>query len=60
MKIEIPRKNWTSELSDAIRNSSDGDVIVCHGPAMMELGKLAAARMCPEKNISFEVEGEII
>lgn len=55
-RIEIPRRNWNNELANAIENSSNGDVIVCHSQEMMELAERAKERMCPDKIISFELE----
>ena len=56
MKHEVAKANWHIDLADKIETAEDGDTIVCHAEAMVEMGKSALSRMCPEKKITFEIE----
>ncbi len=56
MKITIPRANWHMALADAIEKAAPGDTILCHEEAMAELGRIAQSRMCPDKQLTFEIE----
>ena len=56
MRREIPRKNWTRHLADAIGQAADGDTIVCHTTNMVELASRAHARMCPDKILIWEIQ----
>ena len=56
MKHVIPTVNWHMALADAIDASQDGDVIVVQNEAQKELGEIAKSRVCPDKNITFEVK----
>ncbi len=58
MNITIPNANWTTKLIDAIENSADGDVIICHSEAMKKSAERAKARMCAGKAITFTVVEE--
>ncbi len=52
----IPQANWHMALADAIEQSKDGDIIVVHNLSMKELAERAHGRMCPGKNIVFQIE----
>ena len=52
---KIPSSNWPTALWAAIDCSVDGDIIVILNEAMRELGEEAKERMCPNKEITFEV-----
>lgn len=54
-KYTIPTTNWLQVLGDAVVDSLDGDVVVVSSEEMAELGKRALARMCPGKEVTFEV-----
>lgn len=56
MRVEMPETDWHMKLADAIDNAKPGDVIVCHSEDMKRLGERAKNRMCPDKEIVFEVE----
>ena len=56
MQIEIPKSNWQVALADAIKLAVDGDVILCHSESMKEMAKLAKSRICPTKNLIFELD----
>jgi len=55
---KIPHANWHMALAIAIEETQDGDTIVVHNDAERELGEIAKERMCPQKQITFEVRGE--
>lgn len=55
MKHTVPVSNWHTALIETIHRAQDGDTIVVHTDAMRELGERARARICPSKNITFEV-----
>lgn len=56
MRIELPVANWPTALTDAIEKSIDGDVILCHNEHMLRLEIQAKSRMCPDKDIKFEIK----
>lgn len=56
MKLIIPSRNWTTELAKAIENAKPGDIIIVKTKAQIELGQGAKKRMCPSKDISFQLE----
>ena len=56
MRHQIPRANWHMVLADAIDKAEPGDTIVCHTEEMRELGLQARARMCPDKELIFDLE----
>ncbi len=55
MEHVIPAGNWTTALADTIEQSSNGDIIIVSDEAEKEMGESAKARMCPDKQITFEV-----
>ena len=55
MRHIISTTDWTTSLADAIEVANNGDTIVCHNDAMVELGKRARSRMCPNKTLTFEL-----
>jgi len=46
----------THSLAHAIRETTDGDTIVCQSDAQIELGRRALARMDPAKSLKWEVD----
>lgn len=52
----IPKAGWPTALANTIDQCEDGDTIIVHTEAMLELGQIAQARMCPEKSIAFEIK----
>ena len=56
MEFRLPRRNWHMALADAIKQSSDGDIIIVFSKVMLELGLSAKMRMCPDKLLTFEIE----
>jgi hypothetical protein len=58
MKWTIPDMDSKEWLAEAIRDSVDDDVIIVKTEAAKELGERAKSRMCPDKKITFEVQGE--
>lgn len=58
MRYTIPTRSWTLMLWVAIAAAQDGDVIEVHNDAMQELAERARLRMCPDKNLTFEIEEE--
>lgn len=57
MRHPIPSGNWTSALADAIESAQDGDVIIVHNAAMLELAMRAHERMIHARDtrIVFEI-----
>lgn len=58
MEHEINRGNWTMHLAGTIEKAENGDTIICHSDAMVELAKRAAFRMCPKKTLTFTITSE--
>ena len=58
MRHVIPLKNWHMELANAIDNANDGDTIVVHDEDMKQLALSAKSRMCPDKQLEFELSEE--
>lgn len=56
MRHTIPTCNWPTALVDTIESAQDGDVIIVHTAAMQDLAEGARQRMCPHKNLVFEVQ----
>lgn len=58
MKHIIPSGNWTTALADAIESAQDGDVIVVHNAAMLELAMRAQERMIHARDtrLAFEIQ----
>lgn len=46
------------QLADVIESAQDGDTIAVPSEAVAELGEMARERMCPNKELTFIVEGE--
>lgn len=59
MKHEINSRNWHMDLVDKIEMASSADTIVCHTDAMIELGRNAQSRLCPEKTLIFIIENKM-
>ncbi len=59
MEIEIPLGNWHMALADAIKDAQNGDVIIVKTEAQVELGGRAKERMCPDKEIMFEIKQSV-
>ena len=49
------KANWAISLAGIIANAHDGDTIVVHSSAMMEMAERARRRTCPDKRLTFEV-----
>ena len=58
MKIAIPKYDYLSHMFSAINTSKPGDVIVVNTEEQKQLGERAKGRMCPDKDITFEVKDE--
>ena len=56
MEYIIPTGNWHIALADNIELAKDGDVIIVQNESQKELGESAKQRMCPKKQIIFEVK----
>ena len=59
-RITVPGgMNWTPiPLNRAIRRAESGDTIVVPSESIKSMGILAHRRMCPEKDLTFEVEAK--
>lgn len=51
----VPAVNWTVSLAQFIRESKDGDEIVCRAEAQRSMARSAIKRMCPNKEIKLTV-----
>lgn len=58
MKHIVSGGNWHMQLADVIESAQDGDTIAVPSEAVAELGEMARERMCPNKELTFIVEGE--
>jgi hypothetical protein len=56
MIYTIPARNCPTVLADAIEQSQDGDMIQVRNQAQKELAERAKRRMCPDKQIVFEIK----
>ena len=55
MRHIIPERNWHMELANTIDNAQDGDTIVVHDEDMERLALRAKSRMCPNRELNFEI-----
>lgn len=51
----INSPNWCDAIGEAIRRSSDGDVIIVDSELKMRLAEKARKAQCPFKKITIEV-----
>ena len=56
----VPTATWTTAIVEFIRDSSDGDEIVCFTEAQKKLATRAIARMCLGKQIKLTVMTDYI
>ncbi len=62
-EFEIPAIDWTGALAQAIKNATDGDVVIVRSEEMLNLALLAKSRLCPTKKIIFRVlqlDGDLV
>lgn len=59
MRHNIPNQpDWHARLADILGYSHPGDTIVCFSDSVKALAERAHQRMCPDKFLTFDVEGE--
>ena len=51
----IPAGNWHIALAEVINDAASGDRIIVDTDEKKELGEIAKGRMCPDKDVTFEV-----
>ncbi len=58
MRHEVPHIDSKRYLIEILKNSLNGDVVVCHSISMIDFGERALKRMRPDKKLTFVLGDE--